>query len=223
MTTATAEIDPAVLTDQVEVLERPYRMSYETYQQIAELGLIRPEEHVVLLDGMLVQTMTQGSPHFNTVDRGREFLSAAVPQGWYVRADGPIRLRTGPLGSSVPEPDLAIVIGSRVNYESRPPEEPEVGLLVEVASDVDAFLIDRKGLARYAFASIPTVWIVTLYDRKVHIHTEPSGPAANPGYGRVEVRQAGESLEVTLKPPTPDQPPALLGPVAVAAFFPPAP
>lgn len=219
MSLATPEA-PAIEVAEAAV-QWPYRMSLELYEQLAELQLIRSDERVVLLDGILVQTMTQGAPHFNAVDRGREALGAALPAGWSVRADGPVRLRTGPLGASEPEPNLAVVFGSRENFETRPPEAAEVGLIVEVASDAAAFLVDRKGLARYAYAQIPLVWIVTLADRQVHVYSEPSGPAELPGYARVDVRQVGALLEADLSCGLADRASQRLGPVAVASFFPP--
>lgn len=222
-TPASPPIAPAESAEPTVPQQWPYRMTLEVYEQISRLGVIRPEEHVVLLDGLLVQTMTQGSPHFNAVDRGRDALIAAAPLGWYVRADGPIWLRTGPAGVSAPEPDLAVVVGTRDRYEDRPPEVGEVGLLVEIASDADAFRVDRKGLTRYAHAGVPTVWIATLFDRRVHVYTEPSGPGEAPAYGRVEVKQAGDLIEATLPPSGPNQPPTVLGPVAVGSFFRPVP
>ncbi len=217
MTTATTE---APSTEAV-ALQWPYRMSYETYEQIADLAMIRPEEHVVLLDGILVQTMTKGPQHHNSVDRGAEVFRAALPRGWSVRSEGPLVLRTGPAGDSAPEPDLAVVLGARDRYEDRHPEAHEVGLIVEVATSPASFAADRIGLRRYAHAGVSGVWIVSLHDRTVHLFTDPSGPALEPGYAHVEVERPGELLEVMLPSPTPDQPASILGPIAVASFFPP--
>ncbi len=216
MTTATTEMPPVEAA-----LQRPYRMTYETYAKIAELEVIRREDHVVLLDGILVQTMTKGPEHINAVDRGEEVLKAALPPGWMVRDEDPIALRDGPGGDSAPEPDLAVLIGTRERYENRHPEAFDVGSIVEVASSPAAFRVERNGLYRYAHAMIPTVWIVALHDRTIHIFTEPTGPGSDPKYGRVEVKRSGELLEVVLPSSTPDQPPTILGPIAVASFFPP--
>lgn len=217
MTTATIEAPPT----EAMVLQWPYRMSYETYEQIVELAMIRPEEHVVLLDGMLVQTMTKGPQHHNSVDRGAEVFRAALPQGWSVRSEAPLVLRTGSEGDSAPEPDLAVVLGARDRYENRHPAAHEVGLIVEVATSPTSFAADRVGLRRYAQAGISTVWIVSLHDRTVHLFTDPTGPSLEPGYAHVEVKRPGELLEVTLRSPTPGEPPTIMGPIAVASFFPP--
>ncbi len=222
MTTATAATPDTTAIEADAAQQWPYRMSYETYLRIAELELIRPEEHVVLLDGILVQTMNKSPQHNNAIDRGGDVFRAALPLGWSVRSEGSVSLRDEAERVSVPEPDLMVLRGPRERYETRHPEAFEVGLIVEVASSPAAFREDRRGLSRYAHAGIPTVWIITLHDRSIHIHTEPSGPTAEPGYARVEVKRSGELLEAALPGSVPDQPPAILGPLAVASFFPPA-
>lgn len=222
MTLATAQIPPVERAEPDALRDRPYRMSYATYERIAELGLIRPEEHVVLLDGILVHSMTKGPDHSLAMLRGQDVLRNACPPGWHVRPEQPIALPNEQGGDSAPEPDLSVAVGTIDRYPSRHPGIGEVGLVVEVATTGAMLSRDRSGLARYAFAGIPTVWIVTLYDRKVHIHTEPSGPTASPGYARVAVKQAGDLIEASLPPTGEGRPPAALGPIAVASFFPPA-
>lgn len=222
MSVATAQIPPAERAESDVVPGWPYRMSYDTYEQIAASGLIRPEEHVVLLDGILVQIMTKGPDHSLAMLRGQEVLRSSCPHGWHVRPEQPIALPNEQGGDSAPEPDLSVAVGTMDRYPSRHPGIGEVGLVVEVATTAAMFARDRSGLRRYAGAGIPTAWIVTLYDRKVHAHTEPSGPSATPGYARVEVKQVGDLIEASLSPLAAGTPPAVLGPIAVASFFPPA-
>ena len=219
MTTATAETPHTEDVESDTSLQWPYRMTYETYEQIAELGLIRSEEHVVLLDGILVQSMNKSPQHHNAVDRGGAVFRAALPRSWSVRSEGPVLLRDEEGRVSVPEPDLVVVFGSRERYEDRPPEAFDVGLLVEIASSPAAFRADRKGLGRYARAGIPTVWIVALHDRSIHVYTEPSGPIDEPGYARVEVKRTGELLEFEIRSTRAGEAPTILGPIAVGSFF----
>ena len=224
MTTATATTDPRLDIEVESDAPRqwPYRMSYDTYEQIAELGMIRPEDHVVLLDGILVQTMTKGPDQSRSMLRGREVLRASCPAGWHVRPEQPIVIRDLWGTDVAPEPDLSVVLGNLDHDGDRHPGAAEVGLVIEVASSPAASADDHRGLNRSAFALVSTFWIVALHDRTVHVVTEPSGPSPDPNYARVGVRRPGERLEATLPPSTPDQPPTPLGPIAVASFFPPA-
>ena len=219
MTILTTETRPAIDDELDSLPERPYRMSYDTYLRIAESGAIRPEDHVVLFDGILVQSMIKGSRHIITVERGTETLKAAAPANWFVRSEAAVVLRDGRAETSVPEPDIVVVRGNRDAYEDRLPEAHELGLVVEVASSPTAFATDRRGLHRYAHAGIPTVWIVAIHDRSIHVRTEPSGPTTSPGYARVAVKRSGELLEALLASPLANQPPAILGPITVASFF----
>ncbi len=220
MTTATAA-NSAETVATVSLPERPYRMSYEVYERIGKLGMIRPEEHVVLLDGILVQTMNKGPDHYTATYEANLTLVRSVPAGWYVRQEAPIVLRGGPRGESAPEPDVAVVVGRNANYIQRHPEAHEVAIVVEIATSAAAFAADRAGLYRYAHAGIATALIVGLHDRSIHIFTEPTGPEADPSYRQVLVKRSGEFIELCLKPATADSPAVMVGPLAVGSFFPP--
>ena len=196
-----------------------YRMSYDLYERIAEIGLLGPRDRVVLLDGFLVNQMPISSNHTTSVDLGREALRAAVPVGWYVRAEQPIVLRGGPHGDSAPQPDLAVALGSILTYVKRHPIASEVGLVVEVAADLDAVRIDRAGMSRYAHAGIPIACIANIVDGSLEVYSEPSGPMADPVYRKLEVLRAGQFLAGEIGNPTTGQ--AALAPIPVEAFFPP--
>ena len=194
-----------------------YRMSYDLYERIAEIGLLGPKDRVVLLDGFLVNQMPISSEHTTSVDLGREALRAAVPAGWYVRAEQPIVLRDGPHGDSAPQPDLVVANGSILTYAKRHPTASEVGLVVEVCADLDAVRIDRAGLARYAHAGIPIACIVNIPDRSLEVYSEPSGPTADPRYGKSETLRPGQTIVGEIGNATTG--PAAIAPIPVEAFF----
>lgn len=218
MATVIAEVEDVG----ADAAPQPYRMTLEVYERIAALGIIRPEDHVVLLDGILVQTMTKGPGYCFSLLCGQEVLRMACPEGWHVRPEQPIALPNEQGGDSAPEPDLSVAGGTMHQYRDRHPGPSELGLVVEIAASSAMFTPGRTGLRRYAYAGILTVWIVTLFDRKVHIYTEPSGPTTTPSYARVATRQVGELIEANLAQADADQP-AILGPIAVASLLPPAP
>jgi Uma2 family endonuclease len=58
--------------------------------------------------------------------------------------------------------------------------------------------LDRKALARFAWAGIPLVWIVNLKKQEVEVYSDPSGPTENPEYARREIFQAGSNLSLVL-------------------------
>ncbi len=221
MTTATTEA-PALAVEEIAV-QWPYRMSYDLYERIAELDVIRNEEHVVLLDGILMQTGPKTPAYCTACHRGREVLQTVVPTGWHVRPNQPVVLRGGKRGDSVPEPAICVTHGPNGRYQARHPEGTDVGLIVSIVTTAEALAVERDGASRYAHAAVPTLWIVALHDRSVHVYTEPSGPTSDPSYAQVEVKRPGELLGTILKPSTPDEPLATLGPIAVESFFTPNP
>jgi hypothetical protein len=194
-----------------------YRMSYDLYERIGELGLLGPKDKVVLLDGLLVNQMTKGPRHSSSLLRGLAILQASIPAGWHVRPEQPIALRGGPDGDSVPEPDLMVVFGPLERYDRRHPEGSEVGLVLEISATTDALRIDRAALPRYAHAGIPIAWIVNIPDRSIEVHTEPSGPIADPGYRRLETLRPGQTLAGEIGNATIG--PAAIAPIPVESFF----
>jgi Uma2 family endonuclease len=70
-----------------------------------------------------------------------------------------------------PEPDLAIVKGTRDRYVERHPGPDDVGLLVEAA---DSSLARERGpkLAAFARSCISIYWIINLVDRQVEVESD---------------------------------------------------
>jgi hypothetical protein len=148
---------------------------------MAKAGILKECAPIVLLDGLLVTKMTKGDPHITSVRLGQEALRRILPDGWITGKEDPIALPKGRAGrDSEPEPDLSVLRGTIRDYARRKPLPADVPLIVEVADTTLAE--DRKGLTRYAWAAIPTVWIINLNARVIEVYTEPSGPAEPPGY-----------------------------------------
>lgn len=181
MATATLPRETTRPIEAQPVHDRLYRMSLETYHRIAESGILGPKDRVVLLDGVLVTKMTRGNPHITSVRLIHEALRGIIPPGWMVAKEDPIALPGGPTGhDSEPEPDIAVIRGAVRDFAARKPLPADIGLIVEVAES--SLRHDRAGLARYAWAGIPTVWIVNLVSRAVEVYTDPSGPVPDPTY-----------------------------------------
>jgi hypothetical protein len=156
-----------------------HRFSVTEYEVLADLGLLTTNDRVELLEGWIVDKMTQYPPHATSVDLVQDALRPLLPPGWLVREQKPIKT-----SDSMPEPDVAAVRGPRRRYARRHPEPADIGLLVEVS---DTTLDDdrsRKGRI-YARARISVYWIVNLQEDKVEVYTEPKGGKA-PAYRRRE-------------------------------------
>ena len=169
----------------------PRRWTRAEYEQMIEHDLFRPEERVELVDGEILTMAAQNSPHITAVGLVDDALRAAFGPGAHVRAQGPLAVDS----MSEPEPDVAVVHGSRRDYRSAHPESAL--LIVEVADTTLSF--DRRWKASlYARAGIPEYWIVNLGARQLEVHRDPEpAPPARYGWSYGTVRQLGAEDEVS--------------------------
>ena len=169
-----------------------WRLDVNQYHEMIATGIITEEDPVELLDGCLVPKMPKKPPHSLATTLIREALARLAPAGWFVDSQEPITLE-----DSEPEPDVRVVRGDRRHYLERHPGPREVGLVVEVS---DATLERDRSLKHqiYAHAGIPVYWIANLRAGRLEVHTEPSGPAAEPGYGRRHELGPGDSVDLEL-------------------------
>jgi Uma2 family endonuclease len=91
-----------------------------------------------------------------------------LPAGWYIREQNPLRIPD----YDEPEPDIAVVRGSRGQYVTRHLGPEDVALVVEVA---DTSLAKDRGekLLAYARGGVPVYWIVNICNDQVEVYSEP--------------------------------------------------
>ena len=144
------------------------------YERLVDLDVLRGDP-VELIGGQLVVAEPQGSYHVTAVGMIDDRLRAALPPGWIVRSQAPLALDD----ESAPEPDLAVVRGTRADYRDAHPALP--ALIVEVADSSLAFDREHKG-SLYARAGAQDYWIVNLVDRVLEVYRDP-GPDPTAPYG----------------------------------------
>jgi Uma2 family endonuclease len=137
---------------------------------LVDEGVLRPDDRVELLEGVIVSMSPQNPPHASGVYRVAEALRAALATRALIRVQLP--LVAGEL--SVPEPDVAVVAGAVTDYDA---VHPTTALLVVEVADT-SLVVDRLTKAAiYAAGGIPTYWIVNLQDDVVEVFTDPDGSA----------------------------------------------
>lgn len=190
MTVATA---PPATSERFALPPEPVlQFTVAQYHEMARTGILVDGEPIELLEGWLVNKMTKYPPHSVATFETRRVLERLVPAGWLVDTQEPITTH-----DSEPEPDVAVVRGSRRDYLDHHPSPRDVGLLVEVA---DTSLDRDRGWKKriYAAAGIPCYWIVNLIDRQVEVCTQPSGAGPRADYASREVFQPGDSIPLLL-------------------------
>ncbi|MBI2529427.1 MAG: Uma2 family endonuclease [Candidatus Rokubacteria bacterium] len=176
---------------------RTRRWTRAEYGRLIDLGLFQPGEPIELIGGQLMVSEPQGSGHFTTVGLVDDTLRAAFGPGWVVRAQGPLALDD----ESEPEPDVAVVPGSRRDYLHGHPGLPV--LTVEVAESSLSFDRRDKG-SLYARAGLGDYWIVNLVDRVLEVYRKPVvDPAAPYGwrYASVTTLRPGDTVSPLAAPP----------------------
>jgi Uma2 family endonuclease len=153
-----------------------YRLSVAQYHAMAELGILTEDDPVELLEGWLVQKMTNNPPHTVATQLMQEALRSLLPTGWFIAGQALVTTV-----DSEPEPDLALVRGQIRDYLDRHPGSRDVALVIEVA---DSSLAQDQGIKKrlYARSEFPVYWVVNLVDRRIEVYTEPTGPVETPDY-----------------------------------------
>lgn len=143
---------------------------------MAELGLLDPDERTELLAGQITLMAAKGTPHVTALRLlATQLDSLLVNETVFVSTQDPIQLDD----HSEPEPDLALIQGTVLDYADQHPRPGQVALVVEVADSTlsqDCEIKDKL----YAQAGIADYWVVDLPHRQLHIFRDPT-PA---GYTR---------------------------------------
>jgi Uma2 family endonuclease len=160
------------------------------YERLIDLGAFRPGERLELVGGALLVREPQGGPHATAVGLVEDPLRQVFGAGWTVRTHSPIALDE----DSEPEPDIAVVPGSRRDHSRSHPSHPV--LIVEVAESSLAFDRGEKG-SLYARAGIADYWILNLPDRMLEVYRDPETNPDSPyrwHYGSALTLSAGDRV-----------------------------
>lgn len=157
--------------------DRLYRLSVEQYHQMARAGILTKYDRVELIEGLLVLKMTKNERHLTSSWRLLHALIRGLPDGWLAVPESPLVL-----GRSEPEPDILILRGRVENYDRQKPRPEDIGLVIEVSDS--SYAEDRARRALFAAAGIACYWIVNIPAGRIEVHTDPTGPDAQPDYRR---------------------------------------
>ena len=163
-------------------------ISVAAYHEMIDKGILKSDDPVELLEGVIVQKMGKNPPHRIATRATRLALERSIPPGWYVDTQEPITT-----DSSEPEPDVAVLRGDSRDYPDRHPGPDDAGIIVEIAdATLDRDRILKKRI--YARAGIPSHWILDLKQRRLETYSNP----VHDDYRVCAVYGPGESVELTL-------------------------
>jgi hypothetical protein len=153
-----------------------HRISVEEYEKMIDAGVFLSGPKLELIEGVLVQKMTQNPPHSFCLGEVEDALKALVPSTWHLRVQCPLAL-----DDSRPEPDLVVIPFSRRELGVRHPRGEEVALVVEIAET--SLEYDRTVKSRlYAGAGVRVYLLLNIPERVVELYTEPDGSGETAHY-----------------------------------------
>ena len=180
---------PKSVAPVVQREQQPRRLfDVDEYYRMAEVGILKPDERVELIEGEIRVMSPIGRRHISALIRLNRVFSRKLLDVAEVSIQSPVRLRP----SVEPEPDVAIL---RLHpdepnpYADAQPSAEDVLLIVEVAwSSLDYDLGEKADL--YARYGIPELWVLDLTRDRLLIHREPTAE----GYASVRELPRGETI-----------------------------
>ncbi len=152
---------------------RPHRWTLDSYLRAIEAGVFPPETRCELINGVLVEHMSIGTPHAFGTRQLRNSLQRKLGPDAVIGSQEPVVLNP----SSRPEPDAFVARGTNRDYAAHDPTAADLLLVCEVADS--SFEYDRTTkYALYAEARVAEYWIVDIARRRLLVFTEPDGVKA---------------------------------------------
>ncbi len=144
------------------------RWTVAEYHKMAEVGLLKEDARVELIEGDIIEMTPIGSGHGGKVKRFIRLFSHLLGDTAIVAAQDPVVLGK----RSEPQPDITILRWRDDFYESAHPGPEDTLLVVEVA-DTTARNDRKIKVPLYARHGIPEVWLLDLQERVLEIYRKP--------------------------------------------------
>ena len=144
------------------------KWTVEDYHRMVEAGIL-DDRQVELLNGEIIETVLEGTPHANLSTKGANYLRKLLGDRVEIREGKPITLPN----HSEPEPDIAVVQPLEEEYFEHHPYPENIFWLIELsnASLEKDLEVKRK---TYATAGIAEYWVVNLKQMELIVFRSPN-------------------------------------------------
>ena len=174
-----------------EVPVRRRLFTADEYHRLGEVGILRREDRVELVEGDIVLMSPIGTRHAACVDRLNVLMQRLFGDRAIVRVQGPVRLNP----YSEPQPDLTVLKSRADFYASAHPQGIDIMLAIEVADTSLRYDRDVKGRL-YARTAIAEFWLIDLQDESIEVFRQPQAD----GYAFSRAVERGERLSIAALP-----------------------
>ena len=177
--TATAPPQPA------PPVRETRKFTVAEYYRMAEVGILRPDERVELIEGDIFLMPPIGPRHAGDVIRSIRLFSRLDDDRFVIQIQNPLHLAE----QSEPEPDVMLLRPRADDYTASHPTPADVLLVIEVAdSSLD---YDRAVKAHiYGRAGVPETLVLNLPEDCIEGFDQP-GPE---GYARHTIYRRGDQI-----------------------------
>jgi len=174
----------------LHLLRGPFTV--DSYQRLAELGVLAEDDRVELIAGQVVEMTPIGDRHASCVRRLHDLFARQALDLAIIDVQNPVVLGR----HNAPQPDLAVLKRRAAGYPHHP-RAADILLVMEVADTTLAYDRDVK-MPLYARAGIPEAWLVDLVADAISVYRGP-GPD---GYRDVATVSRTATLRPLLLPGT---------------------
>ena len=140
----------------------------DEYYRMAEVGILKPNDRVELIEGEIVRMSPIGLRHAACVNRLHELFLLKFHGRVIVTSQNPAHLNR----YNEPQPDILILKHRHDYYASKHPSPEDTLLLVEVSDTTPGFDLNVK-TPIYAASGIREVWIADLRKNIVRVFRDP--------------------------------------------------
>lgn len=150
----------------------PHLFSRDEYYNLAEQGILGPEERTELIYGRIITRMSPiGRPHNIAVSKTADALETVFGDGFFTEQQMPLHLDSG----LEPQPDVMVLAGVPDDYQEVP-RPADILLLVEVSNSTLRYDRNTKS-GIYAENGLSEYWIVNLRRRKLEVYRQSENGA----------------------------------------------
>jgi len=149
----------------LHLLKGPFTV--DSYQRLAELGVLRENDRVELIAGQVVEMSPIGDRHASCVRRLNQLFSRSLVGTAIVDVQNPVVLGE----YDAPQPDV-VLLKPRSDAYRRHPRSTDILLVIEVSDTTLAYDRDIK-MPLYARAGIPEAWLIDLAADRIDVYRDP--------------------------------------------------
>lgn len=166
-----------------EVMKR--LINVDEYYKMAEVGILKPDDRVELINGEIYEMSPVGSKHGSVVKSLARILNEIFKGKAVIGIQDPVRLDE----NNEPEPDISVLKYRADDYSQAHPGSQDVLAIIEVADS--SLRHDRQvKMPLYAHHGIPEYWIVDIEKRQIAVNIGLQGK----GYREQHTYKLGDEI-----------------------------